>query len=95
MIYLTGLVLLPYLTFVFVSEGIDPFHKPSGSQSKRLRWRLGRKLALSVFLGLACFGLLSTFTSLGSIVGLIVSGCVTVLMAAFYLLRRHHHVRIQ
>ena len=42
-------VVMAYLSFVYSSESLNPFSKPK-SYVQRHRWRLGRRLAVSVFL---------------------------------------------
>ena len=53
MMSLATLIALPYLTFVFFGEGLNPFKKPRPPQL-RARFRYGRIMALVVVAGWLC-----------------------------------------
>lgn len=50
MMYIIALFVVPYLCFVVISDGLNPFFKPRNA-AKRSRWRYGRAMALASLAG--------------------------------------------
>jgi|GEM_PF-5309239 len=62
MLPLVALIVLPYLTFVFLAETFNPFSKPH-NRIKRAEWKNARRWALAVFCGCCCSIYLLVITS--------------------------------
>ncbi|MGJ8671181.1 MAG: hypothetical protein ACSHXK_16980 [Oceanococcus sp.] len=91
MTLLLVLLVLPYATFVFFSESLNPLKKPTGAAAVRSRWRFARKMAMSVFLGVLCTLLLSLFTDMRELLTWIIGGAVACLLGSVYVLKKFKH----
>ncbi len=83
MIYLSTLVVLPYAAFVFFGEKLIPFLKPTGVP-QRIRWRYGKKMAMVMFIGMACANVLVFFLNVSPVLAFAVGGAIF-LFAGMYL----------
>ena len=83
MIYLATMVVLPYAAFVFFGERLFPFVKPAGVP-QRIRWHYGKKMALVMFLGMACANVLLFFLDIPPIPAFVI-GSVIFLVSGLYL----------
>jgi len=77
------LIVLPYLTFVFLAETFNPLAKPD-IPSRRSNWRFARKWALAVFCGCCCSIFLFTSTRQDLLI-VVFAGVPTTLVVGFFL----------
>ena len=76
------LIVLPYLTFVFLAETFNPLAKPD-IPSRRSNWRFARKWALAVFCGCCCSIYLFTSTSQNLLIVVFAGMSITLAIGVF------------
>ena len=86
--YVVTLVFLPYLTFIFFGECLNPLTKPM-SPAIRIRWRFAKSMALSMVLSMVIANALIYVSVLAPIIAFALGGIVFLLLGFFIHKRRN------
>ncbi len=81
------LSVLPYLTFVFFGECLNPLVKPV-SPAVRLRWKYGKSMALTMLLAMVFANILIFLVAILPMLAYAIGGAIFIVVGIYLHLRR-------
>ncbi len=87
LVYPATILFMPYLTFIFCGEQVNPFHK-STVPSRRLRWQFGKRMAYTMLLATLIANALLHLGGLDPLVSFSVGGVFFTVVGLFLYIKR-------
>ncbi len=86
-VYPASILFMPYLTFIFCAEQVNPFFRPN-TPSRMLRLQFGKRMAFTMFLATVITNILLQLADTGPVVAFSVGGAFFVVVGLYLSIRR-------
>ncbi|MGQ7843479.1 hypothetical protein ACUNV4_03300 [Granulosicoccus sp. 3-233] len=88
LVYSATILFMPYLTFVFCAEQVNPFFRSSNTPSSKFRRQFGKNMALTMFLATLIANVLLHLVDVEPLVAFSIGGVFFALIGLYLSIKR-------